>query len=493
MSRVNGARFENVFSFRGLWDRLTGRGFARNVAILAGGTALGQAIALLVSPLLTRLYSPADFGLLAVYTSVFTILLVFASLRYEWAIPLPEQDHAAVALLVLCLALVLGASSLAGLGVWLLGDQLVRWINAPGLGVYLWLLPLSLLGGGVHQALTYWATRRERFDQIAQSRIVLSVGQALTQSGLGLLEMGPLGLLLGQVVGQIGGGGALAVLIRRRDAQTASQVSVREVGRLARRYARFPLLTTGSSLLNSASSQAPTILLALFFEPLVVGWFALGLRVLRAPLRLIGRAVGQVYFARASEASRSGDLAAVTMRVYRQLVSLAAGPSLLLAVGGADLFALVFGEPWRSAGLYSQWLAPWLFLVFITSPLSPLVFVLELQQRELVFQGLLLGGRVAALLLGAFLDNATLAVQSYGLVGALLWAGYMLWLMRASGNRLPTVLAVLGREAVAAGLAVGPALLARLLNVSGWPFLVCGLASVGLVALHLLRQLRGWR
>jgi len=44
--------------------------FAKNVSVLVGGTALGQVIAVLASPLLTRLYAADDFGVLAVYSSI---------------------------------------------------------------------------------------------------------------------------------------------------------------------------------------------------------------------------------------------------------------------------------------------------------------------------------------------------------------------------------------------------------------------------------------
>jgi hypothetical protein len=127
---------------------------------------------------------------------------VVASLRYELAIPLPDDDETAANLLVLSLAIVSGMSLLVGLAVRLFGDHVARWINAPALGPYLLFLPLSFLGAGVYQALNYWAVRKHAFSQIVQTKLGQSVGMVLTQIGLGLSGMDPVGLLLGDAVGR---------------------------------------------------------------------------------------------------------------------------------------------------------------------------------------------------------------------------------------------------------------------------------------------------
>lgn len=112
---------------------LKGR-FARSVTVLAGGAVLGQAITVLVSPILTRLYSPEDFGVFGVYASILGIVTVIASLRYEYALPLPEDDAIAANILALCFLLLLGMTGLIALLVYGLGDRIVAWANVPGSG-----------------------------------------------------------------------------------------------------------------------------------------------------------------------------------------------------------------------------------------------------------------------------------------------------------------------------------------------------------------------
>src|SRR5262249_37408183 len=140
--------------------RLPGGGFGRSVVTLASGTALAQLLLALAMPVLTRLYTPADYGSLAVYSSTLTVLLVCAPVRYEVAIPLPEDEPTAASLLVLTVSLLTGTAIILSLLVWVGGDGFVRVFKVPSLQPYLWLVPVGLFGAGMYQALSYWAIRR---------------------------------------------------------------------------------------------------------------------------------------------------------------------------------------------------------------------------------------------------------------------------------------------------------------------------------------------
>ena len=123
------------------FDALFRQGFVRSVGVLVGGTALAQALMVLVLPLLTRLYTPEDFSVLAVYASIFGIISVTACLRLEIAIPLPERDEDAANLLALALCSSVGIASLSAVIVWLIPVQIIDLIAQPKLLPYLWLLP----------------------------------------------------------------------------------------------------------------------------------------------------------------------------------------------------------------------------------------------------------------------------------------------------------------------------------------------------------------
>lgn len=416
---VNGVR---AFFLRTSRDR----GFVRNVAVLAGGAALGQGLAVLASPLLTRLYTPVSFGVLAAYTSIFSILVVVASLRYEQAIPLPEDDETAANLLVLSLGIVLGVSALAGLAVWLGGEQIARWANTPALRPYLWLLPLGLLGAGVYLVFNYWAVRKQAFGRIAQTKLSQSVGMVVTQVGLGLLKLDPAGLLVGDVVGRVSGSGSLTVLSWRQDGGLLKRVSARGLRRAASRYRRFPLLSSGSVLLNTAGLQLPPLLMVAFYGPQIGGWFALGQRVIGVPMALVGQAVAQVYLREASRLAleSSGTLYRLFFKTAQRLLLVGGVPIAVLAAIGPWLFALVFGENWHEAGMYVQLLTAMFVAQFVVVPLSPTLNVLERQDLQLVWDAARLVLVVGGLALAWALDcSAWTAVMVYGLTMLVAYGG----------------------------------------------------------------------
>lgn len=359
--------------------------FARSVAVLAGGTALGQAVTVLTSPILTRLYTPEDFGILAVYTSMLGILSGVASLRYELAIPLPETDEDAANLLVLSLGIVVLVSLLVGLGLWLLGDQSVRWANAPALRPYLWLLPVGIATVGTYQVFNYWAVRKQAFGRIARSKLHQGLGAALTQISLGFLRVGPLGLLVGQIVGQGAGTTTLAALTQRDDKKTLKAVTFKGIRYIARRYRRFPQFSSFSGLINSAGLQLPALLLASFYGPQVAGWFALAQRVIGVPMSLVGQAVAQVYVSTASQLARQDypALRSLFLKTASRLFLIGAVPLAAFATGGPWLFIQLFGPSWGEAGLYMRALALMFLLQFVVVPLSQTLNILERQDWQL--------------------------------------------------------------------------------------------------------------
>ncbi len=346
---------------------------------------MGQGLVVLALPLLTRLYTPEDFGVLAVYVSILSILVVVASLRYELAIPLPESNEDAANLIALSLWIVLAMSLTVGLIIWLLFDQIVVWTKIPALRHYLWLLPLSLLGAGTYKVLNYFAVRQRAFGPIAYTKISQSLGQVLTQLGFGFLNLGSLGLLVGDVVGRIGGSGTLTWLALKWIPDWRKVISRKGIFRVAYCYRRFPMLSSCSAILNSAGLQLPALLLAAFYGPQVAGWFALGQRVIGLPVSLVEQAVAQVYLGEASRLRREDPLAlhSLFLQVVKKLLMVSVLPIALLGFAGPWLFALVFGSEWQVAGTYTQILSLMFLFDFVVFPISQTLNLLEKQDVQL--------------------------------------------------------------------------------------------------------------
>ena len=73
--------------------------FSRSVMILVSGTVLAQFLSYLISPIISRLYTPEDMSYLSLFSRIIAFMAVFGTLRYEQAFPLPKRDEHAFSIL----------------------------------------------------------------------------------------------------------------------------------------------------------------------------------------------------------------------------------------------------------------------------------------------------------------------------------------------------------------------------------------------------------
>lgn len=407
------------------------KGFARSVLLLAGGTALSQGLAVLVSPVLTRLYTPGEFGMLAIYISILAPLVVISTWRYESAIPLPEDEGMAANLLVLSLSILIGMTFLSGLVLWLFGDIVVQRLSVPTLHRYLWLLPLSLFGAGAYQTLFSWGLRKRAFYRITRTKLNQSLGQIITQVITGLTYPGPIGLLVGDAVGRMGGSSTLATMVWKQDKAALKEVSVSGVKKVAVRYRRFPFISCGSALLNSLGLQIPPLLLAAFYGPQVAGWFALGQRVLGVPLSLLGASVAQVFLAESARISNSLESMRILFgKTMRNMILIGLPFVLVIVFTSPWLFKLIFGIKWVEAGVYLQVLALMLFLQFLAGSVGGALDVMERQDLHLVREILRISLMTVAVILAGYMKvKPVIAIVYLSISGSVtyLFSIYIAW------------------------------------------------------------------
>ncbi len=417
---------------------LRGR-FARRLTLLSGGTFFGQAILMLSAPLLTRLYTPADFGALAVFSALASMLVVIIALRYEFAIPIcHDVDDAlaavAVSMLVvtvLCLLLVV----VTAVG----GSDLAEQV---GLGEYpslLWLLPPMLWLWGLSLALSGWSIRQGSFRLNAMSSLGQFVAQAFTQLGLGAAGGGAASLVVGFSMGPVTRLAMLWPALSGQDRARMLRLSWSHLSKVARQHWRYPVFSSSSSLLQSASQMLPAVFVAALYGPAAAGLFGLTQRIMGAPVRMLSEAASQVFL---SEIGRA-DGRTLYRLVKRTtlaflLVGLVGASPLLLA--GPGLFALAFGEPWRDGGALVQLLVPIYLARFVVVPVSQTLNVTGHQHLHLtasVLNMLALGlsfGLAATLGFGM---NMTMLLYSIGSTLAFLFYLGAIWYTARLAARAP--------------------------------------------------------
>jgi lipopolysaccharide exporter len=390
--------------------------FGIDVFKLASGTTIAQALGILVSPILTRFYDPKAFGIFAIFTSVIAIIGVISCLRYEFAIMLPETDEEAANLLVGSIIISVVISLLLVPIVWLGGTAISRLLNSPELGPYLWLVPPTILLGGVavgHPALNYWVTRNKHFGWLSVARISGSIVTISTQLIFCLIRHTTGGNL---IIASVLGGGLISTFVLARQIWLHDKIfiirsfNLQKMFRGLKRYYKFPLYDSWAGILNIVSGQLPTLFLATLFSSAITGLYSLGGRILNMPMTLIGSSIAQVFYQRAAVAKKEGKLTQVVESTFSYLVIFGMFPFLVLTIVGKDLFVAIFGSRWSEAGVFTQILSIWYFFCFISAPLSVLFKLLEKQNFYLFLNAIDFVARVISLVIGGLLGNLHIAL-----------------------------------------------------------------------------------
>lgn len=393
--------------------------FLADVAILATWGLAAQALNLLITPLLTRLYSPKDFGVYALFTNTASMLGVVAGLRYEFAIVLPDEERDAIGVAWLALFLDLGAAATAILiAVTPVGQRVAAALRVNELAPYLiWLAPALALTGAFN-VFTYWAIRNKAYSRLAESRFVISLVMAACQLLLAVVgHRSSDGLIAGMIAGLLGGGGFLAASSRFRAPATIEVSALRAA---ARRYAHFPKYSAMGSLLDGLSALMPVALLTAAFSPTVGGLFAIADRVMRMPSVLLGSSLTQVFYQKIAESRRDPQRCAVLMaRTWTRLALIGAVPMLTVAAAGPAIFAFVLGPQWRTSGEYARILSLGLFVHFIAYPTSNAIVAFERLGVMLAWQLLMVVSIIAVFLSGESLFHNSVKATLWLFSGSL--------------------------------------------------------------------------
>jgi O-antigen/teichoic acid export membrane protein len=391
--------------------------FARNLAHLSGATTVGGLIAIAASPLITRLYSPAEFGVLGVFATTLSLVMVVASLRYDLGIPYPKDDREAASLLALALLTIIATSSVCAVLILVGVPSLVPTLRSTLSDGLVWWLPIGMWASATYAALSIWMIRRRDFTTIGTTKITQGALQAGSQIALGLARLGVSGLIVGQIVGSSSGLWRLWRKIRQRDPHIAEAISFHSLIGTARAYRRFPLYSAPAVLLDSATGAMPLLFIATQYGPVSAGLYTLVQRVITMPFSLLAVNLGQVVFGDLAELRRSDP--ASLMLVFRRRVIQVAVLGLVLIVPLLFIVPIllprIFGERWSEAGLYFLILAPMTYASFVSSPFG---FVIDILRRQDLH---LLRDSIRALIMGSALVvssrfytswRATLAVIS---------------------------------------------------------------------------------
>lgn len=383
--------------------------FVKHVLTLMKGTVIAQFLPILISPILTRIYTPEQFGVFAIYIAVISVLTPVVNGRYELAIALPKEERSALSLFALTFIINMFVTLIAVVIMLFLGERMVELLSLKDAN-WLYLLPLGLFLVGLFSSFTYLNNRWGRFDYLAKSKISQSISMAVTQLILGFVKLGSLGLVIGYCIGQIS-----SILKLREKTQIFPRIKKENLSKkdfisIAKEYSEFPKFAMVTHATEALSTNIPNLLLSKFFGTQYTGYYSLTTRTINLPLSLIGKAVGDVFLSTASKLYREqGECQAIYRKTFRVLLLIPIIPFIFLFFFAEDFFAFIFGEEWRIAGTYTRLLIPALYLQFISSPLSHMFIIAKKIKLEFFIQSVILFLSVISFVFGFYYFNSTVA------------------------------------------------------------------------------------
>lgn len=385
--------------------RIRGNAFVKNSLTLSGGVAVAQVLPFLFYPLLGRLFSAGEFGLLAAVTAIVSVLSVVGSGRYEAGILVAKSKREAARLAVLCVTMSVAVLVVSWAVLqFVLAEPLARWFKEPGLSRWLFVCPVAAFFVVVYNVYNEWCVREGYFKALGVNKIVNSGAIAVSKVLLGVVKICSQGLVVGDVIGRGISAAGCAVRAWMKDGRWFAAVRLGSLWPTAMRHKGYPLYTMPGQLLNALGQAAPVLMIAYFFDKTEVGYFSMAMTLFSVPINVVSSAIRDVYRRQANEEfAHQGSCLGSFRRVLMLLSVIGVAALLLLVWFLPELMELFMGAGWGQAGRYAQLLAPAMVIMFISNSLSGLFIVADKLRQFFWWQFYFAGVTLLSVWLGGVL------------------------------------------------------------------------------------------
>ena len=341
---------------RPLHDRLqelsAGLGpFARKVMSLSALTAVGQGSFVVALPLLSRLYTPTDFGVFTIYLSIVNIGGPLIGLKFESALYAARTNEEARTTLALSILTVILMGAAATGGLYLCAEAWPAAFN-PVVRLTLAFLPFGLVLAGMWSVSSAWAIRSEAISTLAVARLLQPASMTVMQLAAAfVLPASGVVLIVAHLLSHV----AYSVFVFsktlvRSDLSSLFPTKWLDVLRHARAQRAFPLYALPAHMSLLAVSNLPPLLLMLFYGAGIAGECGVAYRLVAAPLAIASLPMGAIFTSVVSRRPPSVVVVRLARRVFLANLCLVSVPILLLAVAAPAIAPAVFGDGWARTG-----------------------------------------------------------------------------------------------------------------------------------------------
>ncbi|MCO5242066.1 MAG: oligosaccharide flippase family protein [Chitinophagaceae bacterium] len=389
----------------------------KNVSTLMTGTFISSIIPVLTAPVMTRIFTTSDYGVLGLYFSITTLVGVLAYSHYSQAIMLEKELADAKNALWFSLVISTVVSFLFFLVLCSL-SVFTTYIQKSEIGLWLFLAPLSVFLNGITASLMVWANKVQLYKVLARNRIIQAIITLIVQLSLGLCINDETGLMAGLFVGQLMSAVLLLRVFLKKDGSGIGGPGYKEFRRIAVQHRDLFLYNTPTSFINTFINQAPIFLLQKFGGISYVGSYNFTQRLLGLPQQFLSSAIVEVFKEKASsQYNKYGNCQSIFLKTSKTLALIAIVPFAIFFLFGPYLFEFIFGAQWKDAGIFASFLSIMFFLRFIVSPLTYVYFIVNRLKEHFLLHIVFLVLTFASFFIGdKYLEDKRYLILVYSLV-----------------------------------------------------------------------------
>lgn len=408
---------------------VSGSEFVKNSATLLSSNVIAQIIALAIYPLITRMYSPDDFGEFSLFLTIAGVLSIISTGRYESAILLPKDDSKARAVFQLCIKLSLYVFVILFPISFFIKKPIAELFGSKVLQNCLPLLPVLVLLSALWQSLNFYITRFKEFKKSGFYNISQSTVNSSLKYGFGYFKILQVGLILSSVIGQFVAFISTVIISRKLIFPTLKQNKT-DINIVKREYSKFPSYEMPHAVINMLSGSLPVLLLSTKFSLELIGFFSLGITLGFRPINVFCSSLYQVLFQRVAEKVNNNETITAFLFSYIKKVALIVLPPFLLVfLFAEEIFEFLFGVEWSVAGAYFKVMLPWFFVVIFTSSLSFMPKVFQMQKYAMFIEITYITLRIIALYIGLYNNSFYLAIVLFCGVSVFVLLAQLIWFM----------------------------------------------------------------
>ncbi len=394
-------------------QRIISSDLLKNTLFLTMGTVITQLISVLISPVLSRLYTPEDFGVLGKLTAFTSIFIVISSFKFDMAIVISKSAKETKHLINWSEFLIITISLIA-VPVYAVIYSSTDFFILVSVFLFIFFNGNSIL-------IISILTRYKRFLKLSYAKVFNRISSGIVQIGLGFIFNNVFGLIIGIFVGFI----TFFIVLSKGVSRSFFRIfkfnknSYQDALPFLKKHYRFPLYSTPQVLLNSFSQNLPILLMDSFFGTSMIGLYWFSIKIIKIPIFAVSGSIRQTFYQKASSIRSKSELLALFIKTTKLLFLIGLPFVIVGMLISPSFFLFAFGNEWKEAGMYARWLLPWMFFAFINPPAVTLVNILNLQSFNLIYDVILVIVRLSAIYIGGTFFSAIDTIKIFSSVGIL--------------------------------------------------------------------------